>query len=293
MTYDNTAAVIDQAAAHQLAAATLPALRDRPADPDASAREEVRALAAFAPSAGVAAAMLGRVVPIDRTSLEPSGERLVSYADVLSHFRANAADGAALLAGKQPDGSVLVAVRADTPETYREWLNSVALERIERRDDDNDPDRVTSVHSSYRDIGRHSRLSWAPPPLRARSVTAFGMALIREVSTAVNQPRQQTLAGAWSTWALGLVFCTPGIPDGSQTYPLPDGQSVSVPRYQRLTFKDHRLGRGVDLVASGPVPAHVVREDAWTFSVSITPHAHEMPGWLIAALGGQVAKRER
>lgn len=292
-TYWSASDAIDAAAAHQLAAATLPAHRDRPADDDALLREEVRALAGFAPSAGVAAAMPGRVVPIDRMTLEPTGGVLASYAGVLAHYRANAADGVALLAGTQPDGSTLVVVRADTPETYRAWLHEACTERVERRDDDEDPDRVTYAYTSLRDLGRHSRLGWAPPPLRARSVTAFGGALIREVSAAVNQPRRQILAGAWSTWALGLVFCTPGVPDGSTEVALPDGQSVAVPRYRRLTFKTHKLGRGVDLVADGPVPAHVVREDGWTFSISGTPQAHEMPDWLIAAFGGQVAKTTR
>lgn len=125
---------------------------------------------------------------------------------------------------------------------------------------------------------RHPRrLSWAPPPLRTRSVTAFGGALIREVSTAVNQPRKQMLAGAWSTWAVGLVFCTPGIPDGSQTYSLPDGQSITVPRYRRLTFKSHRLSRGVDLVADGPVPVCVRNEAGWTLSATSTPAPEAMP----------------
>lgn len=72
--------------------------------------------------------------------------------------------------------------------------------------------------------------------------------MIRQVSTALNQPRQQTLAGAWSTWALGLVFNTFGVPpDGSTEHPLPGGQSVSVLRFRPLTFKTHKLGRGVDL----------------------------------------------
>ena len=153
--------------------------------------------------------MLGRVVPIDRMTLEPTGGVLASYADVLAHYRANAADGVALLAGTQPDGSTLVVVRADTPETYRAWLHEACTERVERRDDDEDPDR---------------------------------------------------------------------------------GQSVAVPRYRQLTFKTHKLGRGVDLVADGPVPAHVVREDGWTFSISATPQANEMPDWLVQALGGQLAK---
>ncbi len=36
------------------------------------------------------------------------------------------------------------------------------------------------------------------------------------------------------------------------------------------------------------MPVHAVREDGWAFSISIIPQAHEMPGWLLAALGAKV-----
>ncbi len=66
-----------------------------------------------------------------------------------------------------------------------------------------------------------------------------------------------------------------------------------MPRYRRLTFKSHRLSRGVDLVADGPVPVCVRNEAGWTLSATSTPAPEAMPERLIAALGGQVAKKER
>ncbi|MDP9397745.1 MAG: hypothetical protein M3P96_07945, partial [Actinomycetota bacterium] len=104
-----------------------------------------------------------------------------------AHYRANAADGAGLPLGRQPNGSTLVAVRA-TPESWRAWL---AAEGTERRELVDDNGRVTGESVTYRHAGRHTLVTWSAPPLRARSVTAYGAALISEATRAVASPRQQ------------------------------------------------------------------------------------------------------
>ncbi len=211
---------------------------------------------------------------------------------MLAHYRANAADGAGLPLGRQPNGSALVAVRA-TPEGWRAWLADVGTERREMQDDSG---RVTGESVTYRHPGRHTLVTWSPPPLRARSVTAFGAALINEATRAVTSPRQQpaptTGVAAW-TWRQAAVWATPGVPDGTEDWQVA-GQTITRPRYRPVTFPvSKRLAHGVDVLSAGVVPWHLRREDGWTLSASGIPVVEPLPTWLLTALGGQVAKKER
>jgi hypothetical protein len=114
----------------RIAALTSAGYHDEtPPDPDAAARESIRAFAPMAPSVNVAAALLiaadVRPVPVDRETLEPTGAPLLDLAAVDAHWRANYTDGVGVRAGVQPKGSTVFALRG-TNAALRDWLAEVA-----------------------------------------------------------------------------------------------------------------------------------------------------------------------
>ncbi len=257
-------------------------LPPEPADREALLREEVQALQAFAPSLGVAAALVGfgfPVVPVDRDALTAVGrEPLRDLAAVLAHWSSSRADGVAVLAGAQPNGDVLLCVRT-TRTAWTEWLREHAVERLSFPDDDG----REVVRENGRPLGAPVAVRWSPPPPRPRTIAARGLAaIVREFDAAVLDPARaadrQPLLVTWNVAAVWSVMPTVG---ASAVH----GGVRSLPR-----FKSRKLAPGVELLANGePLPWHVARADGWTVAGARVPvaMAEGLPPWLFDAFGGR------
>jgi hypothetical protein len=246
-----------------------------PPDPDALTRESIRALEPVAPSAGVAAALLSvtaaHPVPLDRESLEPTGEPLTSLVAVDAHWRVNLTDGVGVRAGTHSNGSTTFALRG-TLAALRGWLTEVGTEVNEVR---GEHDQVISSSRTYRPTIPFVQIGWtAPPSSGVRAITSFGAGLIeaeKQLRSNADDQERALAATAWLAWTAAAVWTV-----------APDSQ-------RRLVVRSHRIAKGVDVVGEGEViPWHVRRGNGWTCAAPNVPIAGDAPlsPWLADAVGG-------
>ena len=262
---------IDQAGLRAIADARTRSLtvdtRPYDIDPDAEARDHLRALGGIAPGPAVAEALLAvrghGVVPIDRDSLLASGNPFPSYAAAAEHYQQSPHDGVGLELGGQPDGSTLVAVRA----TAATWLTWLAVHGSESRDIQDADGRVIAQDRSYLDPGRHVKVHWSPRGVSARvTPVAVGRAAIEREGESVRADRAGVGEVGWVAWAIGAAW------------------SIRDDHGLRLAFKSHSLGEGVALLAEGVLPMAAARRDGWTLSCTGVPATLEpaaVPPWII------------
>jgi hypothetical protein len=206
MNYDNRAQV--WADAHRAAMTCGTYHDDTPTDPEVLVRESIRGLEAVAPSAPVAAALLGsaavRPVPLDRETLEPTADPLPTLATVEAHWRTNLSDGVGVRAGVQSNGATIFALRG-TLAALRRWLADVGTEPDEIR---NEHGNVVSSSRTYRPVTPFVQIGWSPPPIRAHSVTSFGAGLVdslRDMRSDRSDNKRALAATAWLAWTVGTV----------------------------------------------------------------------------------------
>ncbi len=272
----------EAAAVARSASSMRTGLPPEPVDREALLREEVQALERFAPSLGTAAALVTYgfpVVPVDRDTLTAVGrEPLRDLAAVLEHWTHSRADGVAALAGAQPTGDVLVAVRT-TRTAWAAWLREHAIDRLSFTDDDG----REVVRENPRPLGAPVAVRWSPPPARPRTIAAAGMAaIVREFSAAALDParaaERQPLMLAWNVataWSVMPTVEASAVHGGVRRLP---------------KFKSRKLASGVELLANGePIPWHVIRPDGWTVAGDRVPltMADGLPPWLFDAFGGR------
>ena len=150
-------------------ALTRPRFDDSPADSDSAAMESIRQLEQLAPSAGTAAALLSaaaaRPQPVDRESLKPTADPLPTLTAIEEHLRRNPADGCAVAAGPQLNGSTVFALRGPVAG-LRAWLGDVGC--------DDTYDKYGRASKSYKATTPYVVVRWSPPVTQARSVSSFG-----------------------------------------------------------------------------------------------------------------------
>lgn len=242
-----------------------------PADPDQAAREAIAEIAPFAPSAGVAAALLNAAavqpVPLNRDSLEPTGEPLQTLAAVHDHWRANHADGVGIRAGAHANGSATFAVHG-TLATLRGWLADIGTQLDERR---NEYGSVVSTSRSYRPVSRFVQIGWSAAPARPQTVTAFGAELVGLQHGLRNNRGdiERALAGqAWLAWTVALDEA-----------------------HRRLVVRSRRLADGLRVLGEGEtIPWHVRAANGAVLSGTNLPLAdagEPLSPWLADAVGVQ------
>lgn len=246
----------------------------RRSTPEEAARDRLRLLGAqqIAPSAGVAEAMIAlgyQPVPVDGRTLQPAAPPLTSYADAMAHYFAHPEDGAGITLGAR-QGSFLVAVRA-APAAWGAWCRVHASETMDRGGEGG-PGVVTEP--KY--IGGMQTCRWSPPAARVRTgrvVVGVGAQLEEADDFVYGGPRKLHGEIGWLVWSVSHVWAA----------------SSSDPA-RPVTFTNRRLD-GIEVVASGVLPVHVVRpSDGWTLMLDSVPPTMPMPEYLIAALGGKVGK---
>lgn len=225
----------------------------------------------ISPSAGAAEALIASgylPVPLDSTSLVPSGPPLSSYSEALAHYFAHPGDGAGIELGARP-GSTLVAARA-TPGAWLEWRKAHASETLDRGTEGGGAGIV--VEPLF--MGFPSTVSWSPPAARVRTsrvVVGVGAQLEEADSFMFGSKRQLEGEINWVVWSVTNVW------------------SVETTA-QPITFTDRRLPGGVAVTTSTVLPVHVVRPDRWTLTIDHMPTTAPMPPYLTAALGGKLGK---
>jgi len=245
----------------------------RRSTPEEAARGRLRLLGSqqIAPSAGVAEAMIAlgyELVPVDGRTLQPAGPPLTSYADAMAHYFAHPEDGAGITLGARP-GSFLVAVRA-APAAWAAWCKVHASETLDRGGEGG-PGVVTEP----RYIGGMQTCRWSPPAARVRAgrVVVGVAAQLQEADSFVyGGPRKLHGEIGWLVWSVAHTWSVASHPD----WP--------------VTFTNRKLD-GIEVVASGVLPVHVVRpSDGWSLMLDSVPPTLPMPDYLISALGGKEGK---
>ena len=274
MTYDLD---VQTALADARSAAMTPALHPdtSPPDPDAGVRDVIPGLAPVAPSVGVAAALLNvcaiELVPVDRESLAATAAPLTTLSAVEAHYRTHLADGVAVQAGAQRNGTTVFALRG-TVAALREWLADVGAEDVTFVNEYG----TASTSRTYRAVSPFVEVAWSPPPRPARSVVVFGAGQMVESASHITSDRADReaalAANGWLCWTAGTVWTA-----------APD-------RGHRLVVKSRKLSHGVSVIGDGElVPWHVRRPDGWTCTAPNMPLASDQPlsGWLVDAIGGK------
>jgi len=273
--YDNTRTILAEAHADAMARSAFH--DDSPPDPDAPHREAIDGIAAMAPSVKTAASLLNaaavRPVPLDRESMEATGEPLATLSEVAEHWRRSPADGCGLRAGVQVNGSSVFAIRG-TVNRLRDWMADVGAET---RDLVNEYGSVTSSTRTYLPVTPFATVRWAPPPAApARSIVSFGAALLdggRQLpGDKANDARALDSIG-WLTWTVACVWTAPASSSG-----------------KRLQVRSHSIAKGVEMVGEGGlVPWHIRRGNGWVCSGANLPIASDiaLSPWLAAAIGGK------
>lgn len=136
-----------------------------------AARDYVDMLArAGAPAAGTAAGLLAvgcaHPVPLDPESFAPTAKPFTTFAAIAEHYDSRPHDGCGVMAGPQPGGNVLVALKT-TPEAWDEWLRAHALEVREVRRRRPRQDGHVALGAPPRLPRRHQvgAAAASPPPL--------------------------------------------------------------------------------------------------------------------------------
>ncbi len=240
---------------------------DQPLPPDVIRREQIARLAGFAPSAGIAEALVSlgyTVVPIELPSLTASSPEIhEDLGAVLEHYSRHPGNGVALRGGVQRDGSVLAALRfADTP-TYAVWLREHAMTTETWRDDNG----TTQDRHLPRPFGDPARTYWSPPPARPDTIAAFGLGALAQAHSSRLDPMR-----AAQREPVTVVWAIPAPTDGRQ-----------------LTIRSRKLTQGVEVLGEGALlPWHVVRPSGWTLTATKQPIAGEaLPDWLTQILTGK------
>lgn len=264
---------VEAARDHALARGELGAVS---VDPDAEARQHLRALGRISNGPAVAEALIAvvgaGVVPLDRATLVATADAFAGYTEAAQHFQQRPYDGVGLLLGEQPDGSVRLAVRA-SPAAWGAWL---AEHGVEVRQQIGDDGRVVGETKSYKDIGRHCRVHWSPPGVAARSTSAVvGRAQIEAEGRRVRSDRSGEDEVGWVAWSVGFAW------------------SVGGEAGKRLAFASRTLAPGVKLLGDGVLPMAASRSDGWSLVATTVPptlEPAEFPEWLVTELGGKLVK---
>ncbi len=268
MTSIDFTAAINAARDRALSAGTRPG----DVDPDAEARQHLRALGAIAPGPAVAEALIAvwghGVVPIDRDTLRATADPFAGYTAAAVHYQRAPHDGVGLQLGPHPAGT-LFAVRG-TAAAWSAWL----AEHAEQRDITDDDGRIIASSRSYREIGRHCRVHWSPRGVAARSTpVVVGRAMIEAEGEKLRSDRAGVDNVGWLAWSTGVAW------------------SVAGTGGLRLKFTDHKLGHGLELLANGVLPQAAARSDGWFLTstgVPTTLDAADVPAWLVKALDAKL-----
>jgi hypothetical protein len=243
---------------------------DQAPPPDAIRREQIARLAGFAPSAGIAEALVSlgfTIVPIELPNLTASSPEIrEDLGAVLEHYSRHPGDGVALRAGTQRNGSTLGALQfADAP-TYAVWLREHAMTTETWRDDTG----ATQERHLPRPFGDPARTSWSPPPARPGTIAAFGLSALAQAHSSRLDPMR-----AAQREPVTVVWAIPAPSDG-----------------RHPTIRSRKLTQGVEVLGEGALlPWHVVRPSGWTLTATKQPVAPDqpLPDWLLQILTGKKA----